>query len=83
MRRIPMHMADWINKLDGFLRLNERGILTHAGRISHEMAQAKAEMEYDKSKALSAGEPRDVDAHFEQAAGKLLPTKPRRKPPKP
>jgi hypothetical protein len=31
MRRVPMHMADWIKKLDAFLTLNERDILTHAG----------------------------------------------------
>ena len=28
MRRIPMHMADWIKKLDAFMTLNEREILT-------------------------------------------------------
>ena len=39
MRRIPMHMANWIKKLDAFLTLNEREILTHAGKISHEMAK--------------------------------------------
>ena len=48
MRRIPMHMTDWITKLDAFLTLNDRDILTHAGRISHEMAQGTAEVEYDK-----------------------------------
>lgn len=81
MRRVPMHMADWIEKLDGFLKLNDRDILTHAGRISHEMAQTKAEIEYDKFKALTAGAPRPVDADFEQAV-KQLPKpapKPRRK----
>jgi len=40
MRRIPMRMADWINKLDAFLTLNQRDILTHAGRISHPVAEA-------------------------------------------
>ena len=48
MRRIPMHMPDWIQKLDAFLNLNEREILTHAGKISHEMAQEQAEREYEK-----------------------------------
>jgi hypothetical protein len=48
MRRVPMRMRDWIAKLDAFLTLNERDILTHAGRISHEMAQECAELEYDK-----------------------------------
>jgi hypothetical protein len=82
MRRIPMNMADWISKLDAFLALNERDILTHAGRISHEMAQAKAELEYDKYKTLHAGAPRSVDADFEQAIQQLpqvLTPKPRRK----
>ncbi len=50
MRRVAMHMAEWIDKLNGFLTLSDRDILSHAGRISHEMAQAKAEMEYDKHK---------------------------------
>ncbi|MBC8470915.1 MAG: virulence RhuM family protein [Planctomycetes bacterium] len=48
MRRIPMHMKDWINKLDGFLSLNDREILKNAGRISHEMAKELAEEEYEK-----------------------------------
>jgi len=48
MRRIPMHMADWIKKLDAFLNLNDRDILTHAGKISHEMAKELAEQEYEK-----------------------------------
>ena len=85
MRRVAMHMADWITKLDAFLTLNERDILTHAGRISHEMAQARAELEYDKFKALTAGDARPVDADFDQATKDLLklpkPKKPKR--PKP
>ena len=84
MRRVPMHMADWIEKLNGFLTLNDRDILTHAGRISHEMAQAKAELEYDKFKALGASAPRKVDADFEQATKDLkkLPKPKRPEPPK-
>ena len=48
MRRIPMHMQDWISKLDAFLNINDREILTHAGKISHEMARELAESEYDR-----------------------------------
>ncbi len=48
MRRIPMHMNDWTAKLDSFLQLNDRNILEHAGRISHEMAKELAETEYEK-----------------------------------
>ena len=47
LRRIPMHMRDWIAKLDGFLSLNDRDILTHAGKISHELAVLHAETQYD------------------------------------
>jgi len=48
MRRIPMSMADWLQKLDGFLTLNDRNILDHAGKISHQIAKQQAEQEYDK-----------------------------------
>ena len=84
MRRVPMHMADWIEKLNGFLILNDRDILTHAGRISHEMAQAKAELEYTKFKAFDVSAPRPVDADFEQATKDLknLPKLKKSKPPK-
>jgi hypothetical protein len=85
MRRIPMHMADWVKKLDAFLTLNDRNILTHAGRISHELAQAKAESEFDKFKSLTAAEPRPVDAAFDRAAklieGAMKPKKPKRRKP--
>lgn len=47
MRRIPMRMHDWIAKLDGFLGLNDRDILTHAGKVSHELALEHAETQYD------------------------------------
>ncbi|MFZ1730019.1 MAG: RhuM family protein [Bacteroidota bacterium] len=47
-QRIPMHMADWIQRLDAIIQLNGRELLTHAGRISHQMAQEKAALEYDK-----------------------------------
>ena len=71
LRRVPMHMADWVTKLNGFLTLNERDILTHAGRISHETAQAKAELEYEKFRALNDTGPRPVDADFERATQTL------------
>ena len=36
--RNPMSMADWIAKLDDFLRLSDRDILDHAGKVSHEVS---------------------------------------------
>lgn len=50
MRRIPMYMKDWIEKLNGFLSLNDREILNNAGTVSHELAKENAEREFDKYK---------------------------------
>ncbi|MBF0183093.1 MAG: virulence RhuM family protein [Magnetococcales bacterium] len=47
-RRIAMSMQDWINKLDGFLTLNDRDILHHAGFVSAQVAQSHAEQEFEK-----------------------------------
>jgi hypothetical protein len=65
--RKPMYMRDWIAKLDDFLRLSERDILTHAGKITHEAALARAEAEYEKFRALEAGKPSPVELHFDAA----------------
>ena len=50
-RRRPMHMADWVERLDAFLKFNERNILTHAGRISHELAENHAHREFEEYQA--------------------------------
>lgn len=50
MQRTPMYMKDWIARLDAVISLNGRELLTHAGKISHEMAKAKSELEYQKYK---------------------------------
>jgi hypothetical protein len=49
-RRVPMYMTNWIEKLNGFLTLNDREILTNAGSISHEIGKENAEREYKKFK---------------------------------
>ena len=53
----PMHMADWIAKLDDFLRLGDREILTHAGSISHQLAEEHAYAQYalHEQRAPAAG----------------------------
>ncbi|MCR4322067.1 MAG: virulence RhuM family protein [Candidatus Brocadiaceae bacterium] len=45
-----MKMAEWIEKLDQFLKLSERELLTHAGKVSAEQAIEKAESEFKKYK---------------------------------
>ena len=69
--RRPMHMRDWIAKLDDFLKLSERNILTHAGKVSHETARLKAEAEYEKFHATQATLPQPVDQHFQDAIDEL------------
>lgn len=43
-----MYMKDWVKKLDAFLQFNEEVVLQDSGRVSHEVAKALAEQEYDK-----------------------------------
>jgi hypothetical protein len=76
--RKPMTMQNWISKLDEFLKISDREILDHAGKISAESATAKAELEYSRYRKLQDTQPRAVDADFERAA-KLIQKLPRSK----
>ena len=51
-RRIPMTMADWVNKLDAFLRFNDADILSHKGTVTAEIAKAFAESEFEKYRVI-------------------------------
>jgi len=62
--RIPMYMRDWIVKLDDFLRLSGRDILTHAGKVDHDTAEKKAHAEYDKFHHHQLNAPSAVEKHF-------------------
>ena len=62
--RKPMNMADWLNKLDDFLKLSGRDILSHAGKISHEIAMMKANEEYMKYSERLKDELSPVEKHF-------------------
>jgi hypothetical protein len=79
MRRAPMHMKDWITKLHGFLTLNDRAVLTHTGKVSHELAKDLAETEYEKFHVARIKHADLTGNDFDQAI-KLLPhAKPRRR----
>ena len=60
----PMYMKDWIAILDDFLRISRKEILTHAGKISAQLAKAKADAEYDKFKERTKNELTPVEIHF-------------------
>lgn len=67
LARKPMTMQGWIAKLDDFLRLGDRDILTHAGRVSADMAKIKAHAEYDKWHDRRLDQPSTVEGHFVEA----------------
>jgi hypothetical protein len=77
--RKPMHMADWVKKLDSFLQFNEKNILTHAGKISKQMALEHAEKEFEKYQTarlqIEAG---DSNSDFDKLARKITKPKPKK-----
>jgi len=74
--QIPMYMKDWVSKLDDFLRISNRQLLTHAGKISAEVAKLKADAEYEKFRKRTDAMLSPVEKHFleslERSEKKLL-----------
>ncbi|WP_323034144.1 virulence RhuM family protein [Pararhodobacter sp.] len=70
MNRKPMTMRDWISKLDDFLRLSDRDVLTHAGHVTAEIARLKGGEEFDRWHARAIEEPSAVERHFTEALKK-------------
>lgn len=60
----PMYMKDWVQKLDDFLRLSNRELLTHAGKISAEVARKKADSEHEKFQSRAQYSLSPVEIHF-------------------
>jgi len=52
MQQTPMYMKDWIQRLDAVISMNGKELLTNAGKISHQIAKEKSEIEYNKYKEL-------------------------------
>jgi hypothetical protein len=71
MRHVPMKMRDWIAKLHAFLTINDRNILTHTGKISHEMAKELAEAEYEKFNLRRIRQSDEAGGDFEKAIKQL------------
>ncbi len=75
MQGKPMYMKDWIEVLNGFIKMSRQEVLTHAGKISAELAKKKALIEYESYKKKSDEELSEVEKQFiasiEQARKKL------------
>jgi hypothetical protein len=71
-RQKPVHMREWREKLDAFLKFNEQEILDDKGSVSMEVAQALALEEYEKFSARRIAEESEApDPEFEQAARQI------------
>ena len=51
-KRIPMTMEDWASKLEVFLKMNDEDILMDKGKVTHEIAKAFAESEFEKYRVI-------------------------------
>jgi hypothetical protein len=69
--RRPMHMKDWVAKLDDFLKLSGQEVLTHPGRITHEVALTKAEAQFDMFQSRQADTPNRVERDFQEAVSQI------------
>ncbi|MBI5194154.1 MAG: virulence RhuM family protein [Nitrospirae bacterium] len=69
---IIMYMKDWVTKLDAFLQFNEEDILKDSGNVSHEVAVALAESEYEKYRIV---QDRLFESDFDREVNKLLESK--------
>ena len=70
-RKKAMHMGEWVQRLDAFLQFNERNVLTHAGAVSHQLAEAYAHGQFEQYDAerrrLEAAQPSsDFDRAVEE-----------------
>ena len=75
MNQVPMYMKDWIERIDDFLKMTGKDILTNAGVVSHKQALQKANLEYEKYKEQTRNEltkvEKDFIEHIENTAKEL------------
>ncbi|MBD3338816.1 MAG: cell filamentation protein Fic, partial [Candidatus Lokiarchaeota archaeon] len=70
--RKPMRMADWIQKLDDFLKISDKKLLDNPGKVSNRKAIEKAQKEYEKYRKE---EDRKYISDFDREMKKLLDKK--------
>ncbi|MDP2889586.1 MAG: virulence RhuM family protein [Bacteroidota bacterium] len=65
---VVMFMKDWVLRLDAFLQFNEEAVLKHQGKVSHEVALALAESEYEKYRLI---QDKLIESDFDKQIKKL------------
>ena len=74
-------MADWVEKLDAFLKFNEYDVLKKAGKVSHEVAKELAEQQYESFRIVQDRSfESDLNAHPRSCSGRSGPLQKRRSP---
>lgn len=66
LNRKPMYMADWITRLDEFIRMTGNDVLDHTGLVSHNQMLDKAQVEYAKYKEIIKNDLSKVERDFVQ-----------------
>lgn len=72
IRQTPMYMADWIAKLDDFIKMTGGEVLTHAGKIAAKLAEEKATLEYNKFQEISINRISPVEIDYIELIEKKL-----------
>lgn len=65
---VVMFMKDWVSKLDAFLQFNEESVLKHQGKVTHEVALALAEVEFEKFRII---QDKQIESDFDLEIKKL------------
>ena len=73
---VVMYMKNWIEKLDAFLQFNEEAVLKHQGKVSHEIALALAENEFEKYRIA---QDKLLESDFDKAVKKITAVHPENK----
>jgi len=68
-RQIPLTMADWLEKLDAFLKFNQYDILNNPGKVTAAMAKALAESEFEKYRPVQE---RIFESDFDRETKRIL-----------
>lgn len=72
LRKIPLTMADWEKRLNGFIQMFEYGLLQDAGKVSAEIAKLHAETEFEKYRIVQDRLYKsDYDLYLEELEHKL------------
>ena len=50
-----MYMADWQRKLDEFIKLNDKQVLTNAGKVSQKYMKSVVKEEFEKYRSIESG----------------------------